>query len=149
MPREEEFELVPISPLRRLEKRIEKLESSMKFDTKEIWRELVNVVRINQQIVSELVKANDALRIELSKLPAKIEELVKKLDELLSYIRAAGEEVSQPEYPLVERIEEIAKMNKQISEKMESIIAALDEIERRMRTRIVLRKPLIKPRPKV
>jgi len=89
----EEFELVAVSPLRRLEKRMDDIEKSSSGDNShEFYREMVDIIRMNQQLVDELAKANDALRIELSRLPGRIEELVTDLKELLSYIKASGSE---------------------------------------------------------
>ena len=88
---DEEFELIPLSPIRRMEKRIDKLENTTGgVDVREFFRELVAIIRMNQEIVGELAKSSDALRIELSKLPAKIDEVTKNLNKLLSYIRASA-----------------------------------------------------------
>jgi uncharacterized coiled-coil DUF342 family protein len=93
---------------------------------------------MNQQIVDELAKSNDALRIEISKLPAKLEELITNLNEVISFIRSSGmEEASgiSPEMmkPVVDRLDELVKENKTLSEKNDSIIGVLDEISRRLR----------------
>ena len=45
----DEYELVPMSPLRRMEKRIELLEQSGTMDGKEFYREMVDIIRMNQQ----------------------------------------------------------------------------------------------------
>lgn len=148
MPNEEgkeEYEIIPLSPLRRLEKRIEKLESvSPAVDVKEMFKEVVNVMRMNQEIVSELSKANDAVRFELSKLTTRLEELVDRLNELISFIKAAASEESyQPEINirLMEKIGELVDTNKKIIEGNESIVSILEEIEQK------LRKPLPPPPP--
>ncbi|MEM7826527.1 MAG: hypothetical protein QW451_02785 [Candidatus Aenigmatarchaeota archaeon] len=132
----EEYEIIPLSPLRRLEKRIEKLEAvSPAVDVKEIFKEVVNVMRMNQEIVSELSKANDAVRFELSKLTTKLEDLTDKLDELISFIKAAASEESlQPvnDTKLLERIGELVETNKKIIEGNESIISILEGIEKKL-----------------
>jgi len=81
-----------LTSLKRLEKRIEILEKSSGLDVRDFYRDAVSILRINQEIVAELVKANDSLRVEISKLPLKINELISKIDELLSLIKAAAEE---------------------------------------------------------
>jgi len=82
----EEFELIPMSPVRRLEKRIDQLESAPNLNVKDFMHEIVEVVRMNQQLVDEMAKANDALRIELSRLPGRLEDLISSMHELISYI---------------------------------------------------------------
>lgn len=139
----EEFELVPVSPLRRMEKRIEDIErSSGAFDVKEFYREMVDIIRMNQQLVDELAKANDALRIELSKLPARIEELVANLKELLSYIKASsGEEqqggmntgsITEGMKPLAQKLDVLIETNKKIVDNNQALLNVLDMMEKRI-----------------
>jgi chromosome segregation ATPase len=154
MPKEEEYELVPISPLRRLEKRIEKLEASVGSEPKEFYKEIVDIIRINQQIVDELVKANSTLRIELSRLPSKLDQLVSKLDELLTYIKASAEaevEVTKPTFDvetLVKKIDELIASNRKISSDLQNVLKGLEEVGKRFRP-LPIRKPLIPPKPKI
>jgi methyl-accepting chemotaxis protein len=147
----EEYEIIPISPLRRLEKRIEQLEAmSPAVDVKEIFKEVVDVLRMNQQIVNEISKSNDALRLEISKLTIKLEELTARMNELLSYIRAAATEESfQPEDTtkgLREKMNELIEANKKIAESNETMISILEEIEKKL-SRPIMPIPIRKPIP--
>lgn len=155
---EHEFELIPVSPLRRLEKRLDELEakSGSTLDSKEFYKELVDVIRLNQQLVDELAKANDALRIELSRLPSRLEDLTKKLDELVSFIKASGEsqEGAEPATnmkPVYDKLSELVDLNKKIAETNESLSATIEELSRKMKQPTVpspfIRKPLLPPRP--
>ena len=117
--KEEEFELIPVSPLRKLERRIDELENMPQFDPKEFYREIIDIVRMNQQLVDELAKANDALRIEISKLPSKIEQLVANLGELISFIRASTVEEMSPASQettsnLIGKFDQLIETNKKI-----------------------------------
>jgi chromosome segregation ATPase len=153
MPEEkkEEYEIIPISPLRRLEKRIEQLEAmSPAVDVKEIFREVVDVLRMNQQLVTEISKSNDALRLEISKLTINLEDLTARLNELLSYIKAAAtEEGFQPEDTtkgLKEKMNELIEANKKIAQNNEEMISILEEIEKKL-SRPLMPMPLRKPMP--
>jgi uncharacterized coiled-coil protein SlyX len=145
----EEFELIAISPLRRLEKRIDQLESSPGVDTKDFFREIVDIVRMNQQIVDELAKANDAMRIEISKLPSKIEDLVNSMKEMLSYIKASAVEetpASSTNFkPLLDKLDQVIEGNKKIVESNQSLISTLDTIARRLTRPPVpmMKKPML------
>ncbi len=134
--RQEEFELIPVTPLRRLEKRIEELEKKASINERELYREIIQIVRMNQEIVDALIKANDSLRIELSKLPLKLEELTKKIDELLELIKVAGEEEVKPmpvdTKPLIEKIEKLTEINNKILENNEALISLLDDISKKL-----------------
>ncbi len=133
---EKEYELVPLTPLRKLEKRIEKLEASMGyFDPREFYKDLVDILRINQEIVSELVKSNESLVSEISKLPVKIDSLIEKMDEFLELIKSAAEEeerkIESPD--LTKKLDELISLNKQILKKYSSVEEHLNEIEDRLR----------------
>jgi chromosome segregation ATPase len=133
---QDEFELIPMSPIRRLEKRIEKVESGSGVDTREFLREIIDIIRMNQQIVDELAKANDALRIELSRLPGRIEELITNLNELLSFVKASATEEAAPSIslqPLAEKFDKLIEENQKIVNHNESILSALEDIGRKLR----------------
>lgn len=136
---EHEYELIPVSPLRKLETRMDQVErQSTHFSSKEFYRELVEIIRMNQQLVDELAKANDALRIELSRLPSRLEDMVSKLDELITFIKASGgEEYSAPSVdnmaPLLEKMNEIVETNKKIAESNKSVMDSIEEMNKRMK----------------
>jgi len=135
---QEEFELIPMSPLRRLEKRIEQVESSSSTDTRGFLKEVLDIVRMNQQLVDELAKANDALRIELSKLPGRLEELINDLHELLSFIKASATEeltTASPTnlQPLVEKLDQMIEGNKKIVESNQNLLSAIEDVDKKLR----------------
>jgi len=143
---EDEFELIPMSPIRRLEKRMERIEESSTGSPRNIIGDIIDIVRMNQQLVDELAKSSDALRIELSKLPGKLDELIMNVNQLVSFIKASGEAevggVSEEALkPLVEKMDEMVKTNKVISEKNDSMLELLDEISKG------LKRPLAKTMP--
>lgn len=142
--KDEEFELVPVTPLRKLERKIEELERKYSYTTPEIYRELVSIIRMNQEIVDALIRANDSLRIELSKLPLKLEELTKKIEELIELIKAAGEEEEQKGMdikPLIEKIDKLTEVNNKILEANENLLNLIEELSKK------LSKPPLPPAP--
>ncbi|MEM5815225.1 MAG: hypothetical protein QXD89_01915 [Candidatus Aenigmatarchaeota archaeon] len=135
--KDEEFELIPITPLRRLEKKIEILEKKAGYSNTEIYRELISIVRMNQEMVDALIKANDSLRIELSKLPVRLEELTKKIEELLELIKAAGEEEEKSKTPievktLIEKMEKLAEINNKILETNENLLTLIEQLSKKL-----------------
>jgi len=157
--KQEEYELIPLSPLRRLEKRIEQLETaSPEANVQEIFKEVIDIVRMNQEIVDELAKANDALRIEISKLPSKMDDLINNLNELISFIKAsATEDISSNTEsfgPIIGKLDELIQTNKKIAESNQVVMNALEEMDKRFRKPVLPplppgRKPLLLPPPKV
>jgi len=152
MTEEEEFELIPMSPLRRLEKRLEKIETTRGVDVKDFLTQLVDIVKMNQQLVDELAKADDALRIEIARLPAKLDELIEDTRELVSFIKAAGaaeagEEAAEKTdlRPLLEKMDSLIQVNKKIVESNEAMMSTMDQMTMRMRKvgpRPVMRRPI-------
>jgi hypothetical protein len=139
MTSDEEFELVPVAPMRRLERRLEKIEGMQGVDVKEFFSQLVDIVRMNQQLVDELAKANDALRIEISKLPGKLDELINDLNELLAFIKAsAGAEAGEASAgmnlePLLKKMDALIEGNKKIVESNELMMDSIDSLSSKMR----------------
>ncbi|MEM5878340.1 MAG: hypothetical protein QXF12_05680 [Candidatus Aenigmatarchaeota archaeon] len=134
----EEFEIIPVNPIRRLEKRIERLESYSVEDPKSIFKDIIEIVRMNQQIVDELAKSNDALRIELSKLPGKMDELITDMRQLIAFIKASGdsEQVGfDPNImkPVVEKLEDLVQVNKTLAEKNDAMMELFDEVNKRLK----------------
>jgi hypothetical protein len=145
---DKEYELIPMSPIRRLERRMERVEktSGGGHYPKDLLDDVVDIVRMNQMLVDELAKSNDALRIELSKLPGRLDELVTGMKELLSYIKAAGEQettglTSDGVKPIVDKLDEMVKTNKKISERNDTMIELLDDVGKK------LRRSSLRPRP--
>jgi len=153
----DEYELIPMSPIRRLEKRMEQIETNPSFDTKDFFKEIVDIVRMNQQIVDEMAKANDALRLEISKLPSKMEQLISVMQELLTYIKAAAvEEAATPSQttlqPLLAKFDELIGSNKKIAEMNENVMSTLSELDRKLKKpvmpsmgRPVMQRPMSRP----
>ncbi len=131
-----------------LKRRVKELEELTKNEYKEVYREIVSIIRINQEIVSELVKANDALRIEISRLPSKIEELVERLDELLSLIKTASEQEIQT-VPIEKRIDELVRINKRIEDVNQLLLDSIEKLNKTLKALAPTRttKPLIEKKP--
>jgi hypothetical protein len=140
MAEDEEFELIPVSPLRRLERRLEKMESTKGVDVKEFLNQLVEIVRMNQQLVDELAKANDAMRIEISKLPGRLDDLINNLNELISFIKAsAGAEAAEAATgganlePLLKKMDALIEGNKKIVQSNEAVMSSVDQLSMKMK----------------
>lgn len=150
----DEYEIVSMSPIRRLEKRVEQIESSPSVDNKDFFKDLVDIIRLNQQIVDEMAKANDSLRLEISRIPSRLEQLTNALEELLSYIKAAAvEEATTPSpsslQPLLAKFDELIASNKKIAEMNESVMSTVSDLDRKLKKPVmpVMRRPVMQQRP--
>ncbi len=134
----EEYEIIPVSPLRRMEKRIEELEvKKAPFSSEEFLKEVIDIIKMNQSLIDEMARGSDALKLEISKLPARIDALLSSMGELITYIKAATtEEVIAPSAsmePLVSKLNELVEGNKKIVELNQTMVMALEELEKKMR----------------
>ena len=136
---DKEYELIPMSPIRRLERRLDRVEQTGGGSyPKDLLSDIVDIVRMNQMLVDELAKSNDVLRIELSKLPGRLDDLIVNMKELVSFIRASGEqEVTGigPEVmkPVVDKLDEIVKENKKMTDRNDAMFELLDDVSRKMK----------------
>jgi hypothetical protein len=86
---EEEFELVPLNPIRRMEKRVDRLEKSGL--STEMIKELVDVVKTNQDVVDNIVKMNSELVNKVAELSGSVSQLITKMSDFMSRIEVVGE----------------------------------------------------------
>lgn len=135
----EGYEVIPVAPVRRLEKRVEELERSGTIpQLQSLITQIMELIRGNQRIVEEIVRANSELRSELSKLPPKIEDLTGTMRQFIGLVKAAGEEeitAPGPETvrPLTENLQKLIEQNQKLIEGNSAILDALDNLSRKVR----------------
>ena len=85
---EDEYELVPMNPIRKMEKRLDRMEKNSSGG--EMVKELIDVVRTNQQIVDDIVKINSDMIGRVSGLAASVQQMTEKLNEFMSRLEVVG-----------------------------------------------------------
>ena len=123
---DEEFELVPMSPIRSLEKRLKDLEQN---SSGHIMKELVDVVKTNQKIVDDLVRINSSAIKEMSEVNINLKMLIERLDNFIDRIDVA---TSQPSDELMDKINQIIDQNTKMSESYEQLTDRLSKVEKRV-----------------
>src|SRR3989344_5356972 len=89
IPMDDEYELVPLSPIRRLEKRMEKVERS--GTSQDTIHDLVEVVRANQHVIDDVVKMNSEMFNKVTDLVTKVNTMTEKMTEFLERLEVSGE----------------------------------------------------------
>lgn len=102
---EEEYEIVPLSPIRRLEKRVDRVERSA--GNSEMVKDLIDVVRTNQQIVDEIVKINSEMINRVTELSSAVTELTSRINDFMDRLEVVEASENEPEKD--ERIEKLEK----------------------------------------
>ncbi len=103
---EDEYELVPMSPIRRLERRMERVEKTGSgVDT---TRELIEIVRANQSVIDEIVKINSDMMKKITDLINNVNELTAKINDFMGRIEFSNEEPKEDAHTN-ERLEKLEK----------------------------------------
>ncbi len=132
---EEEYELVPVGPLRKIEKRMERIEKG--GTSTEMVKELIDVVRTNQKIIDEVVKINSEMINRVSELSNHVTQLTEKLNDFLQRVEI-GEEGGQTEtQPSPEVEQRIQKLEKRINSLLLSTMKA-----KQLRPAQMIRRPM-------
>ncbi len=133
---EEAYEVVPITPLRRLEERIKKIEmSTVVPQIQSLITQIIELIKTNQRLVDDIMRANASLREELSRTADKIDKLAKSMNELIEMIKAASEEELSSLMTRVEipEIKELVKMQKDLLETNERILEGIEQLNRKIK----------------
>lgn len=110
---EEEYELVPMSPIRRLEKRMDKVEKT--GSAGETTKELIEIVRANQHVIDEMVRINSMMIERISELLSSVNSMTQRMEDFLGRIEIAsgGPEGSDD---LEKKVDErLAKLEKRLN----------------------------------
>ncbi len=149
---EEEYEIIPTSPLRRLEKRIEKIESgSYSSEIQKLIEQVVELIKTNQKIIDDSIKANNDLIAEVSKLPKKIDDLILEMREFMKLLKVSAEEEEVSSIskevmsPLVNKLTELIEQNKKSFETNQAVLTTLGIIEKRLKRLYTTAPPATAP----
>jgi hypothetical protein len=137
---DEDYEVIPTSPIRKLEQRLGKLEtSSSSSEVQRLIEQIIELIKSNQRIINDVVKSDSELRSEMSRLPGNIENLVGKMDEFLNILKATatddavGEISAKSMQPVVDKINELVSQNKKSVETNQAVLANLSSIDNRLK----------------
>lgn len=136
----DDYEVIPLTPLRRLEKRLDAIETTKSMNNMERFIDkVIDMVELNQKIVEDMVKSNQALREDLGVLISKMDGLQSKIGGFVDMIEnaaetdvaeTAAESTTSVVKPLLEQIQ---SMNKQTQETNATLVQSLENIDRRLK----------------
>jgi len=138
----EDYEVIPTSPIRRLEKRMEKVEdTSSTSQVQKLMEQVIELIKSNQRIIDDVVKANTELREEVGKVPGKIDKLLDAMNEFMDLLRAASEEEersgagigAEAFKPMVDKMTELVEQNKKSLESNQTMLTAMETIDKRLK----------------
>jgi hypothetical protein len=136
----EEYEIIPTSPIRRLEKRLEKVESTTTpSEVRRLIEQIIELIKSNQRVIDDIVKSNFELRNEISKVPGKVDQLLGSMGEFMELLKASATEETVSEIskdvmePVVSKLQELIAQNKSSIEASQATATSLDTIDKRIK----------------
>jgi len=136
----DDYEVIPVTPLRRLEKRLDAIETTKTMNNMEKFIDkVIDMVELNQKIVEDMVKSNQSLREDLGVLIGKIDTLQSKIGGIVEMIESAAEsDIAQTNTentataikPIVDQMQ---AMSKQTQETNATLIQNLENIDRKLK----------------
>jgi len=146
---DEEYEVIPTSPIRRLEKRLSRIETtSSSSEIQRLVEQIIELIKSNQRVIDDIIKSDAELRNEVSKVPAKIDGLVDKMDEFLELLKASATEETVTEAskdmtkPLIKKMEEMIDATKKNSEISQASLTSLETIDKRLKRSYIEGTPM-------
>lgn len=133
-----DFEVMPLTPLRRLEKRLDTIETTKTTQNLERFVDkIIDMVELNQKIVDEVVKANQGLREDLAVLIGKMTGNETKISELLSLLKEASEtdiggagepqDIGKAIAPLTEKVSQTMEKSLEVNASILDALASIDK----------------------
>ena len=137
---DDDYEIIPTSPLRRLEKRINQVErTSTTSETQRLVEQIIELIKSNQRIIDDIIKADAELRDEISKVPGKIDELLSSMHEFMEILKTSATEETVTDIskdvmqPLVSKMNELIEQNKKNVEVGQASLTSLGIIDKRLK----------------
>ncbi|MBU4300480.1 MAG: hypothetical protein ABIF85_00875 [Nanoarchaeota archaeon] len=137
---DDDYEIVALSPIRRLEKRLETMENTKTTNNLEKFIDkMMDMVELNQKIIEDIVRSNQATREDIGILVGKLDSLQAKISSFVEMVQSAAEsDVAQTAAesttetikPLIDRLE---TMSDQTKETNAQLVESLGNIEKLLR----------------
>jgi uncharacterized membrane protein len=100
--------------------------------------QMLDLIKLNQRVVTDVIKSNVDLRNELSRIPSKLDDLITQIKQFISLVEAAGMEEAGPASesmkPLSDSLKKMVEQNQRLIENNQAILEALDNMNKKLRT---------------
>lgn len=140
MAMDDEYELIPTSPIRRIEKRMEQIESGgQSSEVRRLIEQVMELVQSNQKIIDDVIKSNSELRNELSRIPSKVDQLVSSMNEFMELLKTAATEDTVSDIsrdvmkPVVDKMGELVDQEKKNFDTSQAMLTTLGVIDKRLK----------------
>lgn len=145
----EEYEVIPTSPIKRLDKRLSRMEqTSSSSETRRLIEQVIELIKSNQRIIDDIVKSDAELRNEISRLPGKMDELMAHMGEFIDLLKTAAstEVAGKGSGELVKKMSQLIEQNKKTQEISQATLTSLETIDKRLKRMSVQQQAYRAPR---
>ncbi|MCJ7428924.1 MAG: hypothetical protein MUP66_00865 [Candidatus Nanohaloarchaeota archaeon QJJ-5] len=145
----DEYEIIPMGPVRKLEKRIDELEKKKagagggSGGNEDFVRDILDIMKANQKIVNDMVESTDQLHNSVQSLTGKMDTVIENMNEFMELLQQASEasleeDVSQNigenvVNPIADRMNELHETNQKMLEGLGKIDESLNKLDKRMK----------------
>ncbi|MDY6770902.1 MAG: hypothetical protein SV186_03010 [Candidatus Nanohaloarchaea archaeon] len=141
----EEYEIIPMGPVRKLEKRIDELEQqkSAGGPQGDYVRDILDIMKANQKIVNDMVESTSQLQNSIEDLTHKMDSVLDNMNEFMNLLQEASEasleedvstDISQNlVQPLTDSMQDIRETNEKMLEGLGKIDESLNNLDKRMK----------------
>jgi HAMP domain-containing protein len=116
---EEEYELVPLNPIRKIEKRVDRLEQS--GISTDVIKELVEITRTNQGVIDEIVKINSEMITKVNELSGSVKGLTNQLNDFMGRLELATNEPAVEEAKPQVDIKKMNELENRVNQRLEKL----------------------------
>ncbi|MBC5792482.1 MAG: hypothetical protein H8Z69_00420 [Nanohaloarchaea archaeon] len=90
---EDDYEVVPVGPIRKLERRIDEMEAQKTQGGRndELVRDVLDIMKSNQKIVNDMTESTHELKNSVEDLTHRMEEVVENMNSFMDLLNEASE----------------------------------------------------------
>lgn len=141
----DEYELLPMGPVRKLEKRIQELEQEKGggASRNELVSDILDIMKSNQKIVNDMVESTSQLHNSVETLIGKMDNVASNMNEFMELLQEASEaslkedvsgDISEKVVePLSKGMESLQETNEKMLQGLGKIDESLSKLDKRMK----------------
>ncbi|MCJ7450125.1 MAG: hypothetical protein MUP58_00070 [Candidatus Nanohaloarchaeota archaeon QJJ-9] len=142
----DEYEIIPMGPVRKLEKRIDELEeqkSQSMSGNENLVRDILDIMKANQKIVNDMVQSNTELHNSIEELTTKMDKVMGNMSDFMGLLEEASEASLEEDVsanlsedlvsPISDSMENLKHTNEKMLEGLGKIDESLNQLDKRMK----------------
>lgn len=143
-PDSDEYEVIPLDPIRKLERRMNEMEEKSNLSREEgLIRDVVDIMKTNQQMVNNMVDSTNSLKNNVEDLTHKMDNVVNNMNEFMELLEEASEASLEQDInqniegslvdPLTNKMQEIVDTNRKMLEGLSSLGDNVSDLDKRLK----------------